>query len=90
MQALKGKRKYSSYSILISALDWVSGQRHAPAALYTRERAPSTPPPMDRKLRGPQCWSGQRLERKSFASAEDGTPVVQSVVRHDTELSQIR
>jgi hypothetical protein len=31
-------RKCSSYSILTSALDGMSGQRHAPAALYSQER----------------------------------------------------
>jgi hypothetical protein len=30
------ERKYSSYSFTISALYGVSGQRHAPAALYPR------------------------------------------------------
>jgi hypothetical protein len=30
----------SYYSFLTSALDWVSGQRHAQAALYPRERTP--------------------------------------------------
>jgi hypothetical protein len=34
----KGDRKYSSYSFLISALDGVSSQRHASAALYPQER----------------------------------------------------
>jgi hypothetical protein len=33
---------YSSYSFLTSALDGLSGQRHAPAALYPRERTPGT------------------------------------------------
>jgi hypothetical protein len=37
----KGER-YSSYSFLILALDGVSGQRHAPAALYRQERIPDT------------------------------------------------
>jgi hypothetical protein len=36
----KGERKTSSCSFLISALDGVSGQRHAPAVLYPRERIP--------------------------------------------------
>jgi hypothetical protein len=31
-------RKHCSYSFLTSVLDGVSGQRHAPAALYSRER----------------------------------------------------
>jgi hypothetical protein len=33
---------YSSYSFLTSALHGMSGQRHAPAALYPRERTPVT------------------------------------------------
>jgi hypothetical protein len=60
----------------------VSGQHHAPAALYPRERAPGT------------HWTGgwvglraetQRLEEKSSASVGDRTPVVQSVVSHYTD-----
>jgi hypothetical protein len=58
----------------------VSGQRHAPAELYPGERTPGT------------HWTGgwvgptepvwtQSQEEKSFASAVDRTPVVQSVVR---------
>jgi hypothetical protein len=35
-------RRYSSYSFTTSALDGVSGQRHAPATLYPRERTPGT------------------------------------------------
>jgi hypothetical protein len=35
----------------------VSGQRHAPAALYPVKR---TPVPLDRRLGGPQSWSGHR------------------------------
>jgi hypothetical protein len=33
---------YSSYSSTTSALDGVSGQRHAPAVLYPGERTPGT------------------------------------------------
>jgi hypothetical protein len=32
-EALWGERKHSSYSLLTSALDGVSGQRHASAAI---------------------------------------------------------
>jgi hypothetical protein len=35
-----GERSYSSYSFTTSAIDGVSGQRHAPAALYSRVRTP--------------------------------------------------
>jgi hypothetical protein len=52
----------------------MSGQRHAPAMLYTLEWTPGTP------------WIGgwfelvwtQRLEEKFFASAGDRSPVIQS------------
>jgi hypothetical protein len=44
---------YSSYSLLTSALDGVSGQRYYLAALYPRD-------PLDRRLEALQSWSGQR------------------------------
>jgi hypothetical protein len=37
-----GERSYSSYSFLTSTIDRVSGQRHAPAALYPRLRTTGT------------------------------------------------
>jgi hypothetical protein len=37
-----GERRYSSYSLFNLALDGVSGQRHAPAALYPQERTTGT------------------------------------------------
>jgi hypothetical protein len=53
----------------------MSGQHHAPAALYPGERTPGT------------HWTGwtQRLEEKSSASVGDWTPVIQSIVRHYTD-----
>jgi hypothetical protein len=51
-----GERRYSSYSYLTSALDGVSGQRHAPAALYPRGKNPRYP--LDRRLGGPQSRKG--------------------------------
>jgi hypothetical protein len=74
----KRDSKYSSYSFLTSALDGVSGQRHAPAAIYSRERTPDT-----HWIGG---WVGLRpsldteAREKSFASAGDRNLVVQSVV----------
>jgi hypothetical protein len=53
-----GERRYSSYSYLTSALDGVSGQRHAPATLYTRGKDPRYT--LDRRLGGPQSRSGRR------------------------------
>jgi hypothetical protein len=38
----QAERMYSSYSFTTSALGGVSGQRHAPAALYPGERPPDT------------------------------------------------
>jgi hypothetical protein len=38
----KRERRYSSYSFLDFAVDGVSGQRHAPAALYPLEITPGT------------------------------------------------
>jgi anti-sigma factor RsiW len=73
-------RKYSSYSFFTSAPDGMSGQRHAPAALYPWEWTPGAH--WIGGWVGPRVVSTQRLEEKSFASAMDGSPVVQSVVRH--------
>jgi hypothetical protein len=42
MRGGEGERGYSSYSILTSALDGVSAQRHDPVALCTRERTTGT------------------------------------------------
>jgi hypothetical protein len=42
---------------------------------------------MDRRLGGPQSWSGlKRLEERSFAFAEDRTLVVQSIARQSLKL----
>jgi hypothetical protein len=37
------ERSYSSYSFTTSALDGVSGQRHAPSGLYSRGKDPGIP-----------------------------------------------
>jgi hypothetical protein len=58
----------------------LNGQRHAPAALYPQGKDPRYP--LDRRLDGPQNWSGQRLQEKSFAYNGNQTPIVQSVIRH--------
>jgi hypothetical protein len=51
-------RRYSSYSFSTSALHGVSGQCHAPAALYPRVKDPRYP--LYRRLGGPQSRSGHR------------------------------
>jgi hypothetical protein len=61
----------------------MSGQRHAAAALYCQVKNPGT--------HWVEGWVGLRacLDTEArgeiFASAEDQTPVVQSVVRHYTD-----
>jgi hypothetical protein len=56
----QGEMIYSSYSFMTSALDGVSGQRHAPAALYPRAKDPRYP------LGGPQSRSGHKGYRKNL------------------------
>jgi hypothetical protein len=57
-----GERRHSFYSFMTSALDGVSGQLHAMAALYPWGKNPWYP--LDRRLGGPQNQSGHRLEEK--------------------------
>jgi hypothetical protein len=86
MQATRGERKHSSFSFLTSAVDGVSGQRHAPAALYPRERNPGT------------HWIGGCVGLRVGLDTEDSRQilclcqgqnpdrsVVQSVVKHYTD-----
>jgi hypothetical protein len=54
----------------------VSGQHHAPAALY-----PPVPSGQEAGWATQPVWT-QRLEEKSSASVGNRTPVVESVVRH--------
>jgi hypothetical protein len=53
----EGEMNCSSYSFLTSALDGVSGQRHAEAMLYSQGRTPGTHWIGDWRL---QRWSGHR------------------------------
>jgi hypothetical protein len=54
----EGERRYRSYSFLTLALDGVSGQRNASAALYSQGKDPLYP--LDRRLGGHHSWSGHR------------------------------
>jgi hypothetical protein len=58
LHAMEALGVRSSYSFLTSALDGVSGQHHAPAALYPRVEDPQYP--LYRSLGGPQSRSGRR------------------------------
>jgi hypothetical protein len=62
---------------------WMIGQPHASTALYPEERPPI--PTVQEAGWASELVRTQRLEEKSFASARDRTPAVQSVVRHYTE-----
>jgi hypothetical protein len=62
-------RKYDSYSFLITALDEVSGQLHAPAVFYRRESTP-VPTGQEAGWASELVWT-QRVKEESFASAED-------------------
>jgi hypothetical protein len=55
----------------------MSGQRHAPAALYPRF-------PLDRRQFPEPVWT-QGLEKKSSAPVGDRAPIFQPVVRHYTD-----
>jgi hypothetical protein len=62
----------------------VSGQHHAPAALYPPGKGPPAPIVQEAGWAPEPVWT-QRLEEKSSASVGDQTPVVHSVVRHYTD-----
>jgi hypothetical protein len=84
-----GGRRYSSYSFLTWVLDAVSGQRHAPAALYPRGKDPQYP--LHRMLGGPHSRSGSRVRRKLLCLCRGSNldrPLVQSIARHYTRGSQ--
>jgi hypothetical protein len=83
MQETRGEA-YNFYSFLTLALDGVSGQRHALAAPYPREKTPPVPTGQEAGWASELAWT-QRLEEKSFASTGDWTPIVQSLVRRYTD-----
>jgi hypothetical protein len=58
----------------------VSGQRHAPAALYRRGKDPRYPIGQEAGWALEPVWT-QGLEEKSSASVGDRTPVIQPVVK---------
>jgi hypothetical protein len=81
-----GKRMYSSYSFTTSALDGVSGQRHAPAALYPEERTTGTH--WTGGWVGPRAGLETRGLKKSFRLCRGSNldrPVVQSIDRDYTD-----
>jgi hypothetical protein len=83
----RGLRIYSSYSFTTSALERVSGQRHAPATIYPRGKEHPVPTGQEAGWAPEPVWT-QSLEKKSsclcYGSKLD-RPVVQSVARHYTD-----
>jgi hypothetical protein len=61
----------------------VSGQSHA-WPHFAPAKGPPVPIVQEAGWASELVWT-QRLEEKSFASARDRTPTVQSVVRHYTD-----
>jgi hypothetical protein len=62
----------------------VSGQRHAPAALYPWGKGPPIPITQEAGWAPEPVWT-QGLEEKSSAPVGDRTPVVQPVVRRSPD-----
>jgi hypothetical protein len=69
----EGEQRYSSTSSFTSALEWVGGQRHAPAAL-TPER---TQYPLYKRFGGPQGRSGRvrNISPSPRFDSQTGQPV---------------
>jgi hypothetical protein len=65
----------------------VSGQRLAPPALYPQVK--DTRYPLDKSGVGPKAGLDAEARGKSSASAENQSPVVQSVVRYYTNWAMV-
>jgi hypothetical protein len=61
----------------------VSNQRHAPAVLFPRQRTPRYP--LDRRLGGPERWSGHRGYRRNHLPLPGTEHRTSSLVRHCTD-----
>jgi hypothetical protein len=83
MQALGGRGIAPTHSRFRHYMG-VSGQRHAPAALYPPGKGPQVPIVQEAGWAPEPVWT-QRIEEKSFAPAGDRTPIAQPVVRHYTD-----
>jgi hypothetical protein len=79
----QGEEKYSSYPFLTSAPDGGEWSCWFPCRVLPPGKGPPVPIVQEARWAPEPVWT-QRLEEKSFASARDRTPVVQSVVRHYT------
>jgi hypothetical protein len=79
MQALRGREVQL---LLILDLDTRRGSVHWPR--FAPGKRPPVPIGQSSGWASELVWT-QKLEEKSFASARDRTPAVQSVVRHYTD-----
>jgi hypothetical protein len=79
-----GERRYSSYSILTSALDGGEGSASRPGRALPPEKGPPVPIVQEARWAPEPVWT-HRLGEKSSAPVGDRTPIVQSVVRHYTD-----
>jgi hypothetical protein len=84
MEAQGGKRKYSSYSYLTSALDGGEWSASRPGRALPPGKEPPEPIGPEAGWAPEPVWT-QMLEEKSSASVGDRTPTIQSVVRHCTD-----
>jgi hypothetical protein len=67
----------------------VSGQHHAPVALYPRGKDPPPVPIVQEAGWAPEPVWTQGLEEKSSDPVGDRTPIVQPVVRHYTAWAAV-
>jgi hypothetical protein len=77
MEALGGRGGIAPTHLRPRHLMGVSGQLHAPAALYPRGKGPSVPIVQEAGWAPEPVWT-QRLEEKSSAPAGDRTPIARS------------
>jgi hypothetical protein len=67
---------------LTSALDGISGQLHAPAALFSGKEPPYS---LDKRTDGPHSRSGRCGIKKNITPAGNQTPAFQFVTRRFTD-----
>jgi hypothetical protein len=81
------ERMYSSYSFLTSALDGVSGQRHALSSFYPQGKYTRYSFVQETEWAPKLVWT-QRLEEKSFClclESHSNRSAVQSIARYYTD-----
>jgi hypothetical protein len=84
IEAHFGDMRYSSYSLLSSALEGAEWSASRPGRALPPGKEPPVPIVQEAGWAPEPVWT-QRLEGKSSASVGDRTPAVQPVVRHYTD-----